>query len=153
MTKIKITNITNDIAEGHREIGKIRLIIWLIIFGLLVAISIIFWTIYLWPREEVQSRLPTVKNRIISAWITVYTDVGTMASGKQTYLGATAVSDRSLKFGTTIAVEGLGVFKVEDYTAKWVHARQGLTIDLWLPITNKEAILFGKQRRLIQLTN
>ena len=76
------------------------------------------------------------------ARVSCYVDVGTMASGKQTYKGAVAVSDRSIPMGTKMYLEEFGEMTVEDKTAKWVHTKFALpTIDVWM--TEKECKEFG----------
>jgi len=76
------------------------------------------------------------------ARVSCYVDIGTMAGGKQTYKGAVAVSDRSIKMGTKIYLEGFGEMTVEDKTALWVHTKFPLpTIDVWM--SEKECKDFG----------
>jgi 3D (Asp-Asp-Asp) domain-containing protein len=74
--------------------------------------------------------------------VSCYVDTGTMASGKQTYKGAVAVSDRRIPMGTKIYLEEFGEMTVEDKTAKWVDTKFELsTIDVWM--TEKECKEFG----------
>lgn len=87
---------------------------------------------------------------LMTAWITRYNHAGVMASGKQTYVGAVAVSDRSIPLGTKIKV-GSKLYTVEDRTAKLVHARQGLTIDIYDPRPTKDLLQWGKRRMTVEI--
>ena len=79
------------------------------------------------------------------ARVSCYTDIGTMAGGKQTYKGAVAVSDRLIPMGTKIYLEEFGEMTVEDKTAKWVHTKFDLpTIDVWM--TEKDCKEFGLKK-------
>lgn len=81
----------------------------------------------------------------VKARVSCYTDIGTMAGGKQTYKGAVAVSDRSIPMGTKIYLQDFGEMTVEDKTAKWVHTKFDLpTIDVWM--TEKECKEFGLKK-------
>lgn len=81
----------------------------------------------------------------IPARVSCYIDTGTMASGKQTYKGAVATSDRSIPMGTKIYLEGFGIMTVEDKTALWVHTKFELpTIDVWM--TEEECKEFGLKK-------
>jgi len=73
-----------------------------------------------------------------------------MANGEYPYVGACATSDRTIPFGTVIEIIGYGECVVKDFTAKWVHEKHGLTIDLYSEETNQEMLNFGaKQMEII----
>jgi 3D (Asp-Asp-Asp) domain-containing protein len=72
------------------------------------------------------------------ARISCYNDSGTMANGEQTFMGAVAVSDRSIKLNSTVYVEDFGEFKITDRTNKRIHKQFGmLTIDIYSPDCDK----------------
>lgn len=86
-----------------------------------------------------------------TAYITYYNDSkNLMASGKRVYAGAVAVSDRTIPLGTKIKI-GDKIYTVEDRTALWVHKRQGLTIDIWSPLSDKELLAKGRTKAIIEL--
>src|ERR1035437_1341346 len=76
--------------------------------------------------------IPVIK----TARITCYNDYGKTASGEITLPGIVATSDRSIKMGTKVYIEGYGIMEVKDRTAKWINDR-GLTFDIWDKDCNK----------------
>lgn len=67
----------------------------------------------------------------IDARITCYDDQGIMSSGKWVYDGAVATSDRTIKKGKKVMLDG-EEYIVEDRTAVWVAEKFDLlTIDIW----------------------
>ena len=80
--------------------------------------------------------------------VTCYNDFGTMSNGDITYIGAVAVSDRSIPLNSEIYVEGYGVMTVADRTAKWIWEQRGMTIDIYSPDCNKN---FGVKKLTYKL--
>ena len=93
------------------------------------------------------------KQQIKKAYITKYTlqetgfNDGIMASGKKVYVGAVAVSDRTISLGSKITIDNKQ-YTVEDRTAQWIHNRQGLTVDIFSN-NYQEALKFGKQLKTV----
>ena len=71
-----------------------------------------------------------------------------MSNGDITYIGAVAVSDRSIPLNSEIYVEGYGVMTVADRTAKWIWEQRGMTIDIYSPDCNKN---FGVKKLTYKL--
>lgn len=72
-----------------------------------------------------------MEGKTIYARITEYGWTGrTMASGNYPYVGAVAVSDRSIPLGTRVSIDDT-VYTIEDRTAQWVHKKFGFTIDVY----------------------
>ena len=80
--------------------------------------------------------------------ITMYCDHGTMANGQQTHLGAVATIQRDIPFGTTVVIEGMGTYVVED------RIGYGSEFDIWTSACST-ANNFGRHRMRvnIQTTN
>lgn len=72
------------------------------------------------------------------ARITCYNDSGTMANGEHTFIGAVATSDRSIPMNTPVFIQGYGIMKISDKTAKWVYEKYGLTFDIYDPNCSKK---------------
>ena len=93
------------------------------------------------------------------ASITKYLATGNpMANGEAPYIGAVAISDRTIPLNSQVAIEdgelsdGTKVFRVydvKDRTALWVHERNGLTIDIYTEESEQEALQFGRQTKSI----
>ena len=82
-----------------------------------------------------------------------------MANGEYPYLGAVAVSDRSIPLNSEVAIyqktlkDGTKYFKVydvKDRTALFIHREHGLTIDIYTEGTEQEALKFGRKQREIR---
>ena len=84
-----------------------------------------------------------IKTDTFTARITCYNNTGTMANGEQTFIGAVATSDRSIPMNTLVFIQGYGIMKISDKTAKWVHEKHGLTFDIYDPNCSKK---FGVKR-------
>ena len=103
---------------------------------------------------------PVVRSKGVAS-ITKYLATGNpMANGEMPYIGAVAISDRSIPLNSQVAIEsgilqdGTKVFRVydvKDQTALWVHERNGLTIDIYTEESEREAIQFGRQTKQIIL--
>lgn len=80
--------------------------------------------------------------------ITMYCDHGTMANGQQTHPGAVATIRRDIPFGTTVVIEGMGTYVVED------RIGNGSEFDIWTSACST-ALDFGRHRMRvnIQTTN
>ena len=78
--------------------------------------------------------------------ITMYCDHGTMADGQQTHSGVVATIRRDISFGTTVVIEGLGTYVVED------RIGNGSEFDVWTPACST-ANDFGRHRLRVQTTN
>jgi 3D (Asp-Asp-Asp) domain-containing protein len=104
------------------------------------------------PLEHVKEVPNIAKFEVIEvnliARITCYNDSGIMANGKYTYSGAVAVSDRTISLNSKVYVEGYGIMDITDRTAKWVHEKHGLTIDIYSPDCDKT---FGVKRLTYKL--
>lgn len=82
--------------------------------------------------------------------VTKYGPTGSaMANGEQPHVGAVAVSDRAIPLGTKVVIDSVE-YVVKDRTAKWVHERNGLTVDIYSEETNEKMLEFGKQRKTVQ---
>lgn len=88
--------------------------------------------------KEIKVEQQEVKEVLLSegdikeARITCYKATGNLtASGKVPKNGMVAVSDRTIKFGTKIIINGQ-TYSVEDRTAQWVHDEKGFTIDIFM---------------------
>lgn len=109
------------------------------------------------PTEPPKTPLNAVKR--VTASITKYRATGyPMANGKMPYIGAVAVSDRSIPLNSQIAIESeilsdstkvFKVYDVKDRTALWVHEKHGLTIDIYTNGSKQEALQFGRQTKQI----
>ena len=72
------------------------------------------------------------EKNIVEARITCYSPTGNKtASGKEPKNGMVSVSDRAIKFGTEIYIDGLK-YVVEDRTALWVGEEKGFTVDVFM---------------------
>ena len=59
-------------------------------------------------------------------------------TGEQTFIGAVAVSDRSIKLNSIVYVEDFGEFKITDRTNQRIQKEFGmLTIDIYSPDCDK----------------
>jgi 3D (Asp-Asp-Asp) domain-containing protein len=85
------------------------------------------------------------------ARVTCYNDFGTMASGRTTYPGAVAVSDRSIPLGSEIYVEGYGIMTVEDRTNIRFAKIKPMTIDIYMNISREECLIFGVKKLTYKL--
>ena len=87
---------------------------------------------YTWDKTSVDAHLqPRSLGLQTMARITEYGWTGNkMASGKWPYMGAVAISDYSIPFGTIILIKDKQ-YVVEDRTAKWIHKKYGLTVDIY----------------------
>lgn len=86
----------------------------------------------------------------VLASVTKYGPTGNpMANGEMPYIGAVAVSDRTIPLGTVIVLDGKE-YTVKDRTAKWVHDRHGLTVDIYSEEAEAEMLEFGRQRKTVQ---
>lgn len=83
-----------------------------------------------------------------TARITCYSDYGRTASGEITRPGIVATSDRTIKMGTHIYIEGYGIMEIKDKTAKWIQKERGLTFDIWLKDCDKS---IGSKKRTYKL--
>jgi len=82
---------------------------------------------------------------IVDVSVTKYGPTGNvMANGEYPHIGAVAVSDRSIPLGTVLEINGTE-YVVKDRTAKWVHEKNGLTVDIYSEENNKEMLEFGRQ--------
>lgn len=91
----------------------------------------------IWPERVVLS---------VVASVTKYGPTGNpMANGEMPHVGAVAVSDRTIPIGTIIKVEDKE-YIVKDRTAKWIHEKHGLTIDIYSNETNNEMMEFGRKK-------
>ena len=77
--------------------------------------------------------IPVIK----TARITCYNDYGKTASGEITLPGIVATSDRTIKMGTKVYIQDLGILEIKDKTAKWIQPKYGFTLDVWLKDCNK----------------
>jgi len=101
--------------------------------------------------EAVAAPAPVVLEERVMR-ITYYTWTGNKtASGKWPKLGMVASSDRKIKFGTKILVDGLGEFTVEDRTAKWVHRDRGDTVDIYVDNSDKIMPVLGMVYRNVKI--
>ncbi len=85
----------------------------------------------------------------VCARITCYAPTGyNMANTKPPKDGWVATSDRKIPFNTKVEVRGKE-YLVGDRTAKWVHEKHGLTIDIFM----QEGcdMTFGAKRELIKI--
>ena len=71
--------------------------------------------------------------------ITMYCDHGTMADGQQTHPGVVATIRRDIPFGTTVSIDGLGTYVVED------RIGSGSEFDIWTSACST-ANDFGRHR-------
>jgi len=115
----------------------------------LLAVIIIFVSgFFLLIKESKEADIYLPSYEIIevnqTAKITCYNDSGTMANGEQTFVGAVAVSDRSIPLNSHIYVEGYGIMKVADRTAKWIWETKGMVIDIYDPNCDRS---FGVKRK------
>ena len=69
-----------------------------------------------------------------------------MADGHQTYVGAVAVIDRSIPFGTRVQIGDLGTYTVED------HIGSGSEYDIFNP-SCASANEFGRHHLRVQIIN
>lgn len=80
--------------------------------------------------------------------ITVYNDYGKTASGTTTTNRRTVAVDTSvLPFGTQVEIEGMGTYTAEDTGG----AVKGKVIDVYMNVSNKEALSFGRQKRKVKI--
>jgi 3D (Asp-Asp-Asp) domain-containing protein len=80
------------------------------------------------------------------ATITAYCDsTNNMADGKRVHVGACA-GPRSIPFGTKVRIERMGVYTVEDRTARRFDGR----FDIWMP-SRSTCIKFGKQELKVEV--
>lgn len=99
-----------------------------------------------------QSHLTTFYAQI-SAYTAVETcgSTCTMSNGQEAYYGSIACP-RRLALGTTVNIEGLGVFVCADRTAQWVDGR----FDVFFGYTQEDyqrAKQWGVQTRLVTINN
>ena len=118
----------------------------------LLTCSIFFASFLCFPtsidhiRQEVKM-VPTYE--CVEARITCYAPTGyNMANTKPPKNGWVAVSDRTIPFNTKIEVRGKE-YKVGDRTAKWVHEKHGLTIDIFME--SGCDMTFGAKRELVKI--
>lgn len=84
---------------------------------------------------------------IVDVSVTKYGPTGNvMANGEYPHVGAVAVSDRSIPLGTIVLIDGKE-YVVKDRTAKWVHEKNGLTVDIYSEESNKDMLEFGRQTK------
>jgi 3D (Asp-Asp-Asp) domain-containing protein len=84
------------------------------------------------------------------ARITKYGATGNrMANNEYPHIGAVAVSDYSIPLGTKILIDGQE-YTIKDRTAKWIHNRFGLTIDIYSEETEQEMLEWGSQIKEIE---
>jgi 3D (Asp-Asp-Asp) domain-containing protein len=137
MTKqIPIHNYKREI--NHQWIISLTLIICLIFITFFLRwtnnrINEIYSGVnYLYSEQEEVKQVILSDENVVEARITCYAPTGNLtASGKVPKNGMIAVSDRTIKFGTQIIIDGL-TYTVEDRTAQWVHDDKGFTIDIFM---------------------
>ena len=84
-------------------------------------------------------------------FLTKYGPTGNpMANGEMPHLGAVAVSDRTIPFGTKIFINNQE-YIVKDRTAKWVHEVKGFTVDIYSEETQEEMVRFGRQVAMVEI--
>jgi len=82
-----------------------------------------------------------------TASVTKYGWTGdTMANGEYPHVGAVAVSDRDIPLGSIALVDG-NKYVVKDRTAKWVHQKHGLTVDIYSTETIEEMLEYGRKTK------
>jgi 3D (Asp-Asp-Asp) domain-containing protein len=87
---------------------------------------------------------------LVRARITKYGATGNrMANNEYPHIGAVAVSDYSIPLGTKILIDGQE-YTIKDRTAKWIHDRFGLTIDIYSEETEQEMLEWGSQIKEIE---
>lgn len=99
------------------------------------------------PAPHVVVTAPTAVPRVAAGElhdITMYCDHGTMADGQQTHLGVVATIRRDIPFGTTVSIEGLGTYVVED------RIGLGSEFDIWTSACST-ANDFGRHRLRVQI--
>lgn len=127
---------------------KKQALIWLAIV-VPMMIGVILGTIFIKHHDPYKDFRPPAPDlyEIIEvdkvARITCYVDKGIMASGRYTYPGAVATSDRTIPFGTKIYVEEFGEMIVEDRTNKRFENVEPMTIDIYFTGTRQECLDFG----------
>jgi len=137
MTKqIPVHNYKREI--NHQWIISLTLIICLIFITFFLRwtnnrINEIYSGVnYLYSEQEEVKQVILSDENVVEARITCYAPTGNLtASGKVPKNGMIAVSDRTIKFGTQIIIDGL-TYTVEDRTAQWVHDDKGFTIDIFM---------------------
>jgi len=93
--------------------------------------------------------IPPKLYECVEARITCYAPTGyNMANTKPPKNGWVAVSDRTIPFDTKIEVRGKE-YKVGDRTAKWVHEKHVLTIDIFME--SGCDMTFGAKRELVKI--
>ena len=106
-------------------------IIGFIIYHLMFP-PIIDTTTIIRVQNEVNEVVDNLDYEYVEARITCYAPTGyNMANTKPPKDGWVATSDRTIPFNTIVEVRGKE-YKVGDRTAKWVHEKHGLTIDIFM---------------------
>jgi len=105
-------------------------------------------------QQPIKQDVAPIKPKMIikQASVTKYGWTGNkMANGEYPYPGAVAISDRTIPLGTKIELDGKE-YIVADRTAKWIHEKFGLTIDIYSAESEMEMINFGRQNKIIKIT-
>ena len=151
--------------QGEHPKIKVSELVWFLSFGI-IAIGTILLGFYLMkapvsptgPKSETKVST-TTKQAIASstpllsptkARITCYRESGITASGLITRKGIVATSDRSIKMGTKIWLEGYGEMLIADRTASYIQKQFGLTFDIYNPDCDKS---FGVKRLSYKIIN
>lgn len=117
-------------------------IVFIIVFA--VCIFFVFSIPSTVSYEKIAEEQPPVVSHVLAS-VTKYGPTGNpMANGEMPYDGAVAVSDRTIPFGTVVEVDNK-TYVVKDRTAKWIHDRHGLTVDIYSEETNDEMLEFGRK--------
>mgnify|MGYP001599707856 FL=1 len=121
---------------------------------IIITLSILSAVLPAIPSKAVYYKAPEVKEEPyeeVMARITKYGATGNpMANGDMPFVGAVALSDRSIPLGTRIILSGKE-YVVKDRTAKWVHDKFGLTVDIYSNETEKEMLEYGRRNRIIKI--
>jgi 3D (Asp-Asp-Asp) domain-containing protein len=107
------------------------------------------------PQQPIKQDVAPIKPKmnLKQASVTKYGWTGNkMANGEYPYPGAVAVSDRTIPLGTQIELDGKR-YVVADRTAKWIHEKFGLTVDIYSDESEMEMINFGRKNKIIKILN
>ena len=101
-------------------------------------------------------KIEEIKAQIIkpvNARITKYGWTGNrMANGEYPYIGAVAISDRSIPLGSKVVIDDVK-YDVKDYTSLWVWEKFGLTVDIYSEESENEMLKFGRRNKEAYLIN
>ena len=154
--------MVNDfILLGQKQGDKIRFIIMAIVMACLGGVM--FYTMlinglrgltfrnmsyeYRVELKEHSRAVLSATEPIITVSITKFGWTGNkMANGEYPHIGAVAISDRSIPLGTVVIIDGVK-YIVKDRTAKWVHEKFGLTIDIYTEESVNDMLKFGRQKK------